>query len=274
MVLAELKADRIVDVPVEHRQEFEFNIIKSLRDLAGVSTFSTWSFITSVEVLNRCFDHINPVTKENIVLDFFNQSQKLIDYIDIKRLTLINGSPRFIHIDLGLKNDATGIACCYLAGYKEVTAYDSNTGNIVINKEPVFFVEWVMTISPVPGHEVAIYKIKDFILEARMHGYPIKAVSTDGFQSSNLRQDLLLRKIQTDLVSVDRTKHPYDTVKNAVLEERISLPKSAILSKELSELEDVEDKYDHPIDGSKDLADAVAGAVWNCSQNLYKSVLW
>lgn len=268
-VLSNLRQDRIIQVPVEHRQEFKFNIIKSLRDLAGVSTFSTWSFITSVEVLNKSFEHVNPVTRDLIVLDFFDQRQQLSQYIDIQTLARLNGAPRFIHVDLGLKNDSTGIACCYLAGYKDVKVYDPISGNSVINREPIYFVEWVMEITAVPGHEVAIYKIKEFILWAKSVGYNIKSVSTDGFQSSNLRQDLMLRKIDTKLISVDRTKDPYDNLRNAILEERLKLPRLDKLVKELTDLEDTGDKYDHPVGGSKDVADAVCGSVWACSQNLH-----
>lgn len=271
LVIEKLESSRIVEAPVEHYEEFYFNVVKALRDLAGVSTFGTWSFISSTEQLNKAFTHINPISKDVIVLDFFDPNQKLIDYINIDALKTLNNAPRFIHIDLGLKNDSTGISCTYLKGFKDITYHDANTGNVVVNREPVFFTEWVMEITAVPGHEVAIYKIKDFILEARKRGYPIKGVSTDGFQSSNLRQDLQLKKIDTSLISVDRTKNPYDYVKNAILEGRLELPQSKKVQKEFLELEDTGGKYDHPVGGSKDLIDSITGSVWNCCNNLDKT---
>lgn len=267
-VVDKLTQSRIIKAPIEHYQEFKFNIGTAIRDLAGVSTYGTSSYLGSVELLNRAIDHINPVTKDVIVLDFFDQNQKLLNYIDIKTLAQLNRSPRFIHIDLGLKNDSTGISCSYLEGYKDVAVYEPGTGRKVINREPVFFNEWVMEIVPVPGHEVAIYKIKEFILEARSLGYNIKCVSTDGFQSSNLRQDLLLKGFNTELVSVDRTKAPYDLLKNAILEGRFKMADSKKAIREFMELEDVGPKYDHPADGSKDVIDAITGSVYSCSCNL------
>lgn len=263
-----LTQSRIINAPVEHYQEFSFNIIKSIRDLAGVSTYGTWSFLSSVEILNRAITHINPVKKEVIVLDFFDKNQKIVDYIDIRKLSVLTNVPRFIHVDLGLKSDSTGIACSYLKGYKEVTFNDPLTGNTVVNKEPLFFTEWIMEIRAVPGHEVAIYKIKNFFIDARKLGYNIQMISTDGFQSANLRQDLTLSGFNVDLISVDRNKDPYDMVKNGILEGRIEFPKHEKMVKEFMELEDVGRKYDHPSDGSKDIIDAVTGSIWSCSNNI------
>ena len=148
--------------------------------------------------------------------------------------------------------------------------FDDMTGKSVINKEPVYHTEWVMEIRPIPGHEVAIYKIKDFLLEARKMGYPIKVVSTDGFQSSNLRQDLTLRKIDCKLISCDRNKDPYNYLRNTILESRLTAPNLEKLVTEVSELEEGDQKFDHPSTGSKDILDALCGSVWSCSQHIHE----
>lgn len=266
-----LKPERIIDVPVEHKQQFEVNIIKSLRDLAGVSTYSTFSFISSNEIIGKVFNRANYCNQALIELDFFDQTQMLDKFIDFKLLAFLCSKPRFIHVDLGLKTDSTGIACSYLEGFTDTTRYDTMTGTQLINREPVFVTEWVMEIRAIPGQEVAIYKIKELLLTAKRLGYPIKVVSTDGFQSSNLRQDLLLKGIETKLISVDRTKDPYNLLRNIILENRLSAPNSSKLIKEIRELEEGDDKYDHPEDGTKDISDAVCGSIWSCSQELIKS---
>lgn len=270
-IIKSLDQSRIIEVPVEHYQEFKFNITKSLRDLAGISTFSTFSFISSISALNATINHINPVTKDIISLDFFDPDQTLIQFFDIERLIFLSDKPRFIHIDLGLKNDSTGMACSYLKGYRDVISYNRFTGEEIIKKEPEYFVEWVAEISPKSGSDVPIYKIKNFLLDAKSMGYPIKLVSTDGYQSENIRQDLKLLGIETDLISMDRTKAPYDNLKNCINEGRISLPRNDKLKQELIGLEDTTKKYDHPEDGSKDISDAVAGSVWACTCNLGKA---
>lgn len=247
---AGLEPNRILDVPIEHYQEFKFNIIKSLRDLAGVSTFGTWSFIGSGEIINSLFKHVNPVSvQSDIVLDFFDPEDTLDKYIDVEKLTKINSAPRFIHVDLGLKNDSTGIACSMITGFRDLKKFNPVSGKEVTVRSPLIMTEWTIGIQAKPSQEVPIYKIKNFILESKQKGYPIFEVSTDGYQSSNLRQDLTLAGVSTKLLSVDRTKVPYDNLRNAGLEDRLDLPHNDKLRKEIAELEDTGTKYDHPTDG-------------------------
>lgn len=263
-----LEQSRIIDVPVEHRQEFEFNILKSIKDLAGVSTFGIMTFISSSQAINNAFCLNNPVNKEEIILDFYSEAQKLEDYLAVHYLTNQSRKPRFIHLDLGLKSDKTGLAATYIDGFKEHVMADPLSGKTIVTRLPIFRTEWVMCISPIPGHEVAIYKIKNLLLRLRASGYPIARVSTDGYQSANLRQDLTLAGFKTDLLSVDRTKEPYINLRNAVLEGRLQAPAHPRLLTEIRELEEGEGKIDHPSSGSKDLADAVTGSIWNAFKNM------
>ncbi|BCG50096.1 hypothetical protein [Ralstonia phage RP13] len=270
-LLEHLDQSRIIDVPVEHQEDFHFNIYKALQDLAGVNTFSTFSFLSSAEVIKKVFTRPQIIQQSIIVLDFFDEKQTLDQYLDLKMCMFLCKKPRFIHIDLGLKHDSTGIACSYLEGYTDTVRADPHTGKQVINREPIFVTEWIMEIRCIPGQEVPIYKIKEFILLAKRMGLPIAQVSTDGFQSSNLRQDLKLKGVETELISVDRTKDPYNLLRNAMMEGRHTAPNSEKLIKEIRELEDVGAKYDHPEAGSKDLIDAMCGSVWACSQNINKA---
>lgn len=264
-----LDSSRLIEVPIEHHQDFKFNIVKSIRDLAGVSTFGIHSFIPSTGLLVKCCSRANPVTSEKIVLDFFDKTQKLENYIDLRLLSKLNDSLRFIHIDLGLKHDSTGIASTYVDGFIDVKNYDVKTGRTQINREPRFVTEWVMEIMPVPGQEVPIYKIKEFILSMdKLFNYPVEVVSTDGFQSSNLRQDLTLKGVKSELISVDRTKNPYEYMKDCIMEERLTAPKLKKLLIEFRELEENDRKIDHNENGSKDLTDSCCGSVWSAYQHL------
>lgn len=267
-LIPSLEYNRIIPVPIEHLPEFRSNVIDSLRDLAGISTFSTFSFLSSNEIIQKVFDKANIVTKPIIILDFFDESQTIDKFIDLPLLKFLCNKPRFIHIDLGIKFDSTGLACSYLDGYTETTKYDSLSGKQVINKEPIFVTEFVMEIRAIPGQELAIYKIKDFILTAKKIGFPIHTVSTDGYQSTNLRQDLTLKGIKTELISVDRTKDPYLFLRNCMLEGRMHAPRIDKLIQEIKDLQELDNKFDHPSTSSKDLVDSVCGSVWSCGQNI------
>lgn len=269
-IVKNLDPARIIDVPIELEEEFRINIVKSLRDLAGAATFSTTSFVTSSEIINSAFNRYNPTTKNLVLLDFNDRSQKLIDYIEVDNLVFLNKAPRFIHMDLGLVNDSLGIAASYLADYIKTERVDPLTGIKSIQTEPVFVTEWVLEIRSKVGQEVPIYKLKNLIVDLIYKRYPIAVVSTDSFQSSNLRQDLILEGVDARLISVDRTKDPYNLLRNLILEKRFTAPRVEKLVKEVRELHDTGSKWDHPStnDGSKDILDAVCGSIWSCYQNI------
>lgn len=237
--------NKVIDVPVEYRTSFESDINNSLRDIAGISTLSTFSFISSIEKISEALINTNPVTKEVVDLDFFIREQKLIDYLKLSDI-MNERKPRFIHIDIGISNDKTGIACSYIDSIKEVVRLDISSGNYFKIREPVIKTEWVMVIKPMTGQQTALYKIRDFLVDLKVAGYPIALVSTDGYQSTNLRQDLTLVGIDTELLSVDRTKLPYTTLRAAILESRLTCVNHPILRKELSELIESSKKIDHP----------------------------
>ena len=84
--------------------------------------------------------------------------------------------------------------------------------------------------------------------------------------------------IQTALQSVDKTREPYDLIKDAMLEGRWTGPGHAILKQEGRDLLDQGKKIDHPVRvhdpsgasyrGSKDGTDACAGSVYAAHQHM------
>ena len=264
----------IIDIPVEYKQNFINDPFRSLQDLAGTGTWSSRNYISSSELIEECQIRDNPVTQTVVTLDFYDKSQKLIDYIIYHQLDM-DSRARFIHIDLGLRTDKTGIASTRFDGYVTLKRFDPTTGQMVKIREPVFYTDWVMAIEAKPGHEVAIYKIKNLITDLRSRGYPIAKVSMDGYQSVNLRQDLSLLGFEAEEISVDRKKDPYYNMKNAILESRYNGVRHPIFDDELRRLIDGEKKIDHPMDGSKDVTDAVCGSLWSAymCQDQYATVM-
>lgn len=251
----------VIDVPVEYQNDFKLDLNNSLKDLAGVGTYSNLRFISSAEVLDRSFTNENACMRDVLVLDFFDKSDRILDYIDWNKLEQ-HDKPKFMHIDLGLKHDLTGIGISHMEGLRTVSRDDPFTGKTNQIREPVFKTDLVIAIKAKNGQEVPIYKIKEFIIALVSRGYFIATVTMDGFQSSNLRQDLQIEGIETDYLSTDRSKDPYTTLRNAMFEGRYSGPSHPILIKEVRELVDTGPKLDHPPSGSKDLSDAVAGSIY------------
>lgn len=264
-----LDESHLLDVPVEFAPEFRLDLYKSLQDIAGRSTQASHKFISSTEMIEKAFQHENPVSKVVVSVDMYDQNEILVDFIIQSQLDT-DRRPRFVHIDLGLVNDKTGIACTRLDGLSTVRRFDPILNKHIELSEPIFKTEWVMSIESRPGQQVPIYKIKNLMKDLRSRGCPITVVSTDGFQSSSLRQDLSVEHFDTDLISVDRTTDPYLVLKNAILEGRWKGPNHPILSKEIKNLVFTGGKVDHPTNGSKDISDAVAGSLASAKKHMYK----
>ena len=102
----------------------------------------------------------------------------------------------------------------------------------------------------------------------RDRGFPIAQVSYDGWQSIDSIQILNQQNITAELLSVDRTIEPHETLKSCIQDNRINYYPHQVFFDEIQGLELVKgEKIDHPPKGSKDVADAVAGvAFWICQK--------
>jgi hypothetical protein len=76
-----------------------------------------------------------------------------------------------------------------------------------------------------------------------------------------MMQQLKQYGINTETLSVAK-KH-YDDMAMVVAEDRLTGPHIPLLIDELLQLKIMRDKVDHPRKGSKDLADAVCGSIYN-----------
>jgi hypothetical protein len=86
-------------------------------------------------------------------------------------------------------------------------------------------------------------------------------VSFDRWQSFDIQNELKSIGIRTETVSVAK-KH-YEDMAMLVYEERLAMPMIDLLFEELTELKIMKGtKVDHPRKKSKDLADAVCGAIF------------
>jgi hypothetical protein len=86
-------------------------------------------------------------------------------------------------------------------------------------------------------------------------------VSFDRWNSFDIQNELKAVGIRTETVSVAK-KH-YEDMAMLVYEERLVMPSIELLFEELTELKIVKNnRVDHPRKSSKDLADAVCGAIF------------
>lgn len=273
--------DKILKVPYEYRDNFENDIYIAIRDLGGISTRSMYRFFTNVSKLIPSFFSMNWFDKDIIKVSFFS-NDTVMTYMNIENFNSRRGvdKPMYIHIDLGYASDLTGISGCHVERFTKVERKNIITGQVNIAYEPIIVQDFAVSISRFPGEETPIFKIRDFIFDLISSHVMIGRVSTDGFQSVQLRQELLAKGINTELISVDKTMDPYVRLKSAIYENRFFGVRNNVLINELKGLRVVHQKVDHAPDGNsempnlngygKDVADATCGAVYSAIINSNK----
>ncbi len=167
------------------------------------------------------------------------------------------GVKYFLHADLAQKHDKCAIAISHVDRWVQIRTFNDYT-----QTHPFVIVDAIVWWEPHKEGPVDLSEVKNWIINFRRDGYEIGLVTFDRWQSFDIQQELKSVGIKTDTLSVAK-KH-YEDLAMLVYEERVLMPHISILLEEMSQLRIVSDKkVDHPRKGSKDLSDAVTGAVYN-----------
>lgn len=276
-----LDEEDIVEVPIEYRSEFERDLEAALRDLGGVATGTKHPFIPQRELIEKAQSTFEVISnyQQLFTMETATLSQlmdpsspdweTIINYDYIEQQIDSPEVPFSVHIDPGLTNDAAGIAIARITGYRllpSFTYYNERMGEFTEVRDvraPVYTVDGVLQITAPPNGEVDLELVRDMVLHLRGM-LNIKYATMDSYQSAMMIQGFRKGRIKSGVLSVDTNIAPYAEYKQAIKDERILIPRHAVLARETRELErDPEkDRIDHPNGGSKDCSDAVAGAVY------------
>jgi hypothetical protein len=162
----------------------------------------------------------------------------------------------FIHVDLAQKHDHCAVALAHVDRWVNVKVTSDYS-----QPAPIVKVDAVRYWTPTPDKSVDFTEVKDYILSLKTRGFNIRVCTFDRWNSHDMMQQLKTYGINTELLSVAK-KH-YDDMAMVVAEERLNGPHIKLLIDELLQLKIMRDRVDHPRKGSKDLADAVCGAIYN-----------
>ncbi len=172
------------------------------------------------------------------------------------------------HGDLALNGDRAGFAMAHVVSWDKFAIRDPETGGVAKwDERPVVKVDTALALEADlesdPPREIQLRFYRQLVFELQQRGFSIVAASLDGWQSVDTRQILEVGGIEAPLLSMDRTEEPYRMLRGLVEEGRVEIPFSRLLRNELLHLQQDprKRKVDHPPGGSKDLADAVCGAV-------------
>jgi hypothetical protein len=162
----------------------------------------------------------------------------------------------FMHVDLAQKHDHCAVALAHVEGWVTM-----KIGEQYKEAAPRIVVDAVRYWTPTASKSVDFTEVKDYITSVRERGFNLKLVTFDRWNSHDMMQQLGVHGIKTEILSVAK-KH-YEDMSLTLTEERLHGPKIQLLIDELLQLRIVKDKVDHPRKGSKDLSDAVCGAIYN-----------
>lgn len=263
----------VIEVPIEYSEAFELDINTALMDIAGKALSANLKYIY-YDKLKLCYrDYLkNPFTKNEIILGF-DDATELKDFLIEKYLSKLDRhKPHFLHWDASKNGDATGLAMTTIADTKVIRRLAG--GKVFTDEDIVHKLVFAIRIKNSPGQEIPFYKIRNFIYYLRFElGYNLISTTCDSFQSVDSLQQLKLHGFLAATLSMDRSRAPYDSLKNAINEGRYIMPYIPELEAELLDIEDnkVTGKIDHTAVGSKDIADACAGSLFRSID--YKKLL-
>ena len=241
-------------VPVKFKRQFKTNPTRSLQDILGIAVERVGSYFTDRQALHAAACLPNVLMKAS---EATGDAMALFPgLVDIPHPT----SPRAVHGDLSLSGDCTGICIAHLRGF-------NNEGIALVD------VDGLALVRPPRHGQISLDSVLQLIAAWKAHGVPIQWFSADGFQSADLLQRVQRLGIRAGRLSVDQTAPSdpcaaYEALRLAVVEGRVRFPRDPVVVEELLALEHDRrrNRIDHPPNGSKDLADALAGAVYQLSR--------
>ena len=214
-------------------------------------TYSSDAFFKQKDKLQKCMNVRNPIDNFKRFDESFTPDPDVIYYI---------------HADLAQKHDKCAVAIAHVDRWVNIKVIKDYEQVV-----PVVVVDAVAWWEPRTEGPVNLSEVKQWIINLRREGFNLGMVSFDRWQSFDIQNELQSVGVRTETVSVAK-KH-YEDLAMMVYEERVAMPMIPLLLEELSELKIMKgNRVDHPRKKSKDLADAVCGAVFGAISHTPKNL--
>lgn len=223
----------------------------AMQRFACVPTFASDAFFKQRDKVRNAMTIRNPIDQFRRFDDTFKPDPDKIYYV---------------HADLAQRHDKCAVAIAHVEKFV----------NIQVMKDyeqvaPIVIVDAVAWWEPRVEGPVDLSEVKQWIQNLRRQGFNIGMVSFDRWQSFDIQNELKAVGMRTETISVAK-KH-YEDMAMLIYEERLAMPAIELLFEELTELKIIkENKVDHPRKKSKDLADAVCGAIFGAISHTPRNV--
>ena len=238
-------------------------------------------------------DAVNPAIENKDYIDLAFEKQKNVKHPILKppriqpsgEITTTVFTPefytndsikRFCHVDIGLTRDRLGLAIGH--AYRWTDNKITDVREVVKSvKEPHIRFDLIASFQGYKDNPIQLLAIRKLILDVLSRGFKISKVTLDGYQSTDFIQSMQRLGIDSKVLSIDKDQEPFDELIKTIYSQQIHLypllintpdGKVNLPHKEMRQLERLpeEGKYDHPLGGSHDLLQAIAGVVYTIKQ--------
>jgi hypothetical protein len=240
-----LKRPTWVVNPTRKVDDFKVSFFTDMGDamqrFACVPTFASDAFFKQQDKVRACMTIRNPIDSGKRFDETFKPDPN---------------KKYFVHADLAQKHDKCAVAIAHVEKWVSVQVMKDYEQVV-----PMVIVDAVVYWEPKVEGPVNLSEVKQWIQNLRRQGFDIGMVSFDRWQSFDIQNELKAVGMRTETVSVAK-KH-YEDMAMLMYEERLAMPAIELLFQELTELKIMKNnRVDHPRKLSKDLADAVCGAIF------------
>ena len=230
-----ISPDKIIDVPLSLKQDFENDVVKSLKDCAGIPSGSVHALISDYSKIEKMFStglrniytgisapaEVSPIDLiwNQVNEKFFIRRGNRYEYYYKPYL------PRVIAVDQSVVTDVTCVSMGHIERYKE-------TG------DNIFVIDFTIPVIPTKNSKVNLEAIRVFIEDLRNKGgMNIAAVGFDQFQSEVTMQNLRRDGFVVEKISSDRTMDPYMNLSALLSAGRVAVGRNIYLKNNLKSLE-------------------------------------
>ncbi len=215
------------------KHEFDLNPETAWRDYGARPSAAVEAYFKAADRVDAAFDDSLPVIIEE---------NSLIDGIIPKK-----GANYYFAGDPAVRNDAFGLALIHSDG-------------------PNIVADFVLRFTQEGKEEIDAFAVKAFILSVA-NTFPVRSFIVDTWQYPETIQALERAGILVKQHTVK--KQEYDCLKERMYTGKLKIPANEKLNDELKGLELMRGiKVDHPKTGTKDMADALANAVWELCEEM------
>jgi hypothetical protein len=263
--------DRVIQIPAkaDYYAQFSSDPYLAIQNIAGRRTMPSMALFNTVAAFEKVFckeQDIFMTDTPQISIDSFRTLEDFL-FDDKKNYFSHPNRPdcyRYIHLDIAEKKDRFGLASVYSDRVK----FTSEEGHEIYRR--MYFVDFCLGVTAKNKESVDILKVLEFVYSLKEKGYPLKIVSTDSHQGELARQIIAKKgKVKTEYLSMEKTKEPYLNLKNIILTGCLEGYKNPPLMRELRGLRESQKKIEKGKGYTDDMSDALAGALWMCSQDKF-----